>query len=215
MTPTANVHSRVGRTSAAPNKKSGTSGTLDGSKIPRDETRSPTVSTRGNSPATLRKTNHHVRSCHTAWATHHHHCTCKTYYIQRFPFNEAPFVALVWHRFFVYVQQVKAEHFPVVGEALIATLSTALGDDFTDEVQQSWIIMYDLMSKIMVRQTSVYRRSFCVSAAKGRCPFQLVGASPIMSEFMVRQYHRRVSARFALFLSMGCGGAPKSNECPP
>lgn len=116
----------------------------------------------------------------------------------------------------MYVQQVKAEHFPVVGEALIATLSTALGDDFTDEVQQSWIIMYDLMSKIMVRQTSVYRRSFLCVCCEGSMSFSARGgASPIISEFMVRQYHRRVSARFAIFLSLGCGGAPKSNEYPP
>eukprot|EP00752_Nemacystus_decipiens_P003647 g3361.t1 len=46
--------------------------------------------------------------------------------------------------------KVKPEHFPVVGDVLIATLRSALGKDFTTEVEQSWAIMYNFISKIMI-----------------------------------------------------------------
>lgn len=46
--------------------------------------------------------------------------------------------------------QVRKEHFPVVGDALVATLSLALGKDFTAEMRQSWVAVYALMSNIMV-----------------------------------------------------------------
>ncbi|CAN0012463.1 unnamed protein product, partial [Sphacelaria rigidula] len=45
---------------------------------------------------------------------------------------------------------VKAEHFPIVGDALMATLTAALGADFTPEIRQSWMAAYALMSNIMV-----------------------------------------------------------------
>ena len=34
---------------------------------------------------------------------------------------------------------VKEEHFPVVGEALLDTLAKALGNDFTPEVKEAWV----------------------------------------------------------------------------
>ncbi|CAN0422830.1 unnamed protein product [Laminaria digitata] len=46
--------------------------------------------------------------------------------------------------------KVRKEHFPVVGDALVATLSLALGKDFTAEMRQSWVAVYALMSNIMV-----------------------------------------------------------------
>lgn len=46
--------------------------------------------------------------------------------------------------------KVKAEHFPYVGDALMATLTVALGERFTPEIRQSWTVAYALMSNIMV-----------------------------------------------------------------
>ncbi|CAN0034903.1 unnamed protein product [Ectocarpus sp. 8 AP-2014] len=46
--------------------------------------------------------------------------------------------------------KVRKEHFPVVGEALIATLGLVLQNDFTDEVKQSWAAVYNVLSNIMV-----------------------------------------------------------------
>lgn len=47
--------------------------------------------------------------------------------------------------------QVRPEHFPLVGNALIATLRNLLGEEFTAEIESSWVILYELLSKIMVR----------------------------------------------------------------
>ncbi|CAM9567832.1 unnamed protein product [Discosporangium mesarthrocarpum] len=46
--------------------------------------------------------------------------------------------------------QVKVEHFPVVGEALLATLDKALGSSFTPKMRQSWVVVYNLISSIMM-----------------------------------------------------------------
>jgi hemoglobin-like flavoprotein len=44
---------------------------------------------------------------------------------------------------------VKAEHYDVVGEALLWTLSKGLGDDFTDEVREAWTDTYVTISGVM------------------------------------------------------------------
>lgn len=41
-------------------------------------------------------------------------------------------------------------HYAVVGQALIETLATALGDEFTDEVKAAWVDVYDVISKSMI-----------------------------------------------------------------
>eukprot|EP00752_Nemacystus_decipiens_P007834 g6999.t1 len=46
--------------------------------------------------------------------------------------------------------KVRAEHFPVVENALIATLGLVLQNEFTDEVKQSWLAAYKLMANIMI-----------------------------------------------------------------
>lgn len=46
---------------------------------------------------------------------------------------------------------VKPEMFPVMGEALILTLETTLGDDFTPEIREAWKETYNELSQDMVR----------------------------------------------------------------
>ena len=41
-------------------------------------------------------------------------------------------------------------HYPVVGEALIGTLSDALGDAFTPEVKEAWVELYGVISSTMI-----------------------------------------------------------------
>jgi hemoglobin-like flavoprotein len=43
-----------------------------------------------------------------------------------------------------------AEHYPVVGAALLDTLAKGLGDDFTPEVRQAWASAYGLLSGVMM-----------------------------------------------------------------
>lgn len=44
---------------------------------------------------------------------------------------------------------VLPEHYPIVGEALITTLSQALGDAFTEEVQKQWLHVADVIFTTM------------------------------------------------------------------
>lgn len=41
-------------------------------------------------------------------------------------------------------------HYPVVGEALIGTLSDALGDAFTPDVKDAWVELYGVISSTMI-----------------------------------------------------------------
>ena len=45
---------------------------------------------------------------------------------------------------------VKAEHYAPVGAALLDTLSTGLGDDFTDETRAAWETAYGTLSSVMI-----------------------------------------------------------------
>lgn len=45
---------------------------------------------------------------------------------------------------------VKPEDYDTVGAALLWTLGTGLGDDFTPEVKQAWTDIYGLMAKTMI-----------------------------------------------------------------
>ncbi|MEW2382137.1 globin domain-containing protein [Micromonospora sp. NPDC047707] len=45
---------------------------------------------------------------------------------------------------------VRAEHYPAVGEALLATLRHFLADQWTDELAQDWAGAYGLVSKVMM-----------------------------------------------------------------
>ncbi len=49
-----------------------------------------------------------------------------------------------------YQYGVVVEHFPVVGTALITTLRTGLGADFTKEAEESWTALYDVVQKTMI-----------------------------------------------------------------
>ncbi|MEU6077841.1 globin domain-containing protein [Micromonospora sp. NPDC047074] len=45
---------------------------------------------------------------------------------------------------------VRAEHYPLVGEALLATLRHFLGDRWTEELSRDWAAAYGLVSQVMV-----------------------------------------------------------------
>ena len=44
----------------------------------------------------------------------------------------------------------RTEHYPVVGAALLETLSQGLGKDFTPEVREAWTAAYGTLSGVMV-----------------------------------------------------------------
>ncbi|MGC1175441.1 globin family protein [Polaromonas sp.] len=44
----------------------------------------------------------------------------------------------------------RPEHYPVVGTALLDTLSQGLGKDFTPEVREAWTTAYGMLSGVMV-----------------------------------------------------------------
>lgn len=44
---------------------------------------------------------------------------------------------------------VKAEHYTLVGNALLRTLKKGLGDEFTPEVRQAWIAAYQVLADVM------------------------------------------------------------------
>lgn len=46
--------------------------------------------------------------------------------------------------------KVEASHYDTVGQALISTLKTGLGEDFTPEVEQAWATVYGTMSSVMI-----------------------------------------------------------------
>jgi nitric oxide dioxygenase len=45
---------------------------------------------------------------------------------------------------------VAEEHFPLVGQALIETLTAAMGDAFTDEVKAAWVEIYGVIQEQMI-----------------------------------------------------------------
>lgn len=45
---------------------------------------------------------------------------------------------------------VKEEHYAAVGLALIWTLKRALADDWTEELQDAWLLCYDTLSSAMI-----------------------------------------------------------------
>ena len=48
------------------------------------------------------------------------------------------------------LRSVKKEYYPVVGEALIATLKAGLGADFTEDAQKAWEVTYQFISDTMI-----------------------------------------------------------------
>lgn len=46
----------------------------------------------------------------------------------------------------------RAEHYPLVGAALLWTLETALGDAWTGDVAEAWTAAYTLLSGAMINQ---------------------------------------------------------------
>jgi hemoglobin-like flavoprotein len=46
--------------------------------------------------------------------------------------------------------KVEPSHYDTVGTALLGTLETGLGDDFTPEVKEAWTSVYGTMSGVMI-----------------------------------------------------------------
>jgi hemoglobin-like flavoprotein len=46
---------------------------------------------------------------------------------------------------------VQAEHYAIVGAALLKTLEQGLGDDFTPPVREAWVAVYGLVAEVMIR----------------------------------------------------------------
>jgi hemoglobin-like flavoprotein len=46
---------------------------------------------------------------------------------------------------------VKPEMFPFMGDALMHTLETTLKSDFTEDIKESWVIVYSALSEDMIR----------------------------------------------------------------
>jgi len=44
---------------------------------------------------------------------------------------------------------VTTQHYDAVGRALVSTLSAALGDKFTKDVQEAWLLTYSAISNVM------------------------------------------------------------------
>jgi hypothetical protein len=51
---------------------------------------------------------------------------------------------------------VEPAHYDVVGEALLATLSDALGDGYTTEVHEAWAAVYDIIKTTMIGKNYDY-----------------------------------------------------------
>jgi hemoglobin-like flavoprotein len=52
----------------------------------------------------------------------------------------------------------KAEHYPVVGSALLWTLETGLGDGWTPDIASAWTAAYGTLSGFMIEQAYGLRR---------------------------------------------------------
>ncbi len=49
---------------------------------------------------------------------------------------------------------VEPAHYAPVGAALIATLETGLGEDFTLETREAWVAAYEILSNVMIDAAS-------------------------------------------------------------
>jgi nitric oxide dioxygenase len=58
-----------------------------------------------------------------------------------------------------YRYGVRSTHYTAVGEALIFTLATALGDDFTDDVKAEWLKLYTVVSDTMQKGAALVAES--------------------------------------------------------
>ena len=56
--------------------------------------------------------------------------------------------------------QIKPEHYPIVGENLLASIREVLGDGATDEVVNAWAEAYGFLSQILIgRERQIYDTS--------------------------------------------------------
>lgn len=50
-----------------------------------------------------------------------------------------------------YAFGARAEHYPVMGEVLLATLDTAIGDAFSGEARAAWARTYGVLASVMIQ----------------------------------------------------------------
>jgi nitric oxide dioxygenase len=54
-------------------------------------------------------------------------------------------------------RQIKPEHYPIVGEHLLASIQEVLGNAATDEILAAWEDAYNFLSKILIgREAQIY-----------------------------------------------------------
>eukprot|EP00549_Striatella_unipunctata_P020831 CAMPEP_0118702284 /NCGR_PEP_ID=MMETSP0800-20121206/17795_1 /TAXON_ID=210618 ORGANISM="Striatella unipunctata, Strain CCMP2910" /NCGR_SAMPLE_ID=MMETSP0800 /ASSEMBLY_ACC=CAM_ASM_000638 /LENGTH=174 /DNA_ID=CAMNT_0006603447 /DNA_START=66 /DNA_END=590 /DNA_ORIENTATION=+ len=68
-------------------------------------------------------------------------------------------------------------HYPIVGDALIGTLSDALGEKFTDEVKAAWVEIYGVISSAMLEGHDAAEAKVKAEEAKAMGDTKLSGES--------------------------------------
>jgi nitric oxide dioxygenase len=72
--------------------------------------------------------------------------------------------------------RIQAEHYPIVGENLLASIREVLGEGATDEVINAWGEAYGLLAKILIgRESEIYRHQESVpNGWSGFKPFKVI-----------------------------------------
>ena len=55
---------------------------------------------------------------------------------------------------------VKPEHFDILGREFIVAFQTVCGDRFTTEMRDAWIIVYDILSRMLQKHIASYNKEF-------------------------------------------------------
>lgn len=75
---------------------------------------------------------------------------------------------------------IKAEHYPIVGENLLASIREVLKDGATDEIVQAWAEAYGFLADILIgREAQIYREQAAApSGWEGFKPFRVTRKQP-------------------------------------
>mmetsp|Transcript_23303 Transcript_23303/g.23960 ORF Transcript_23303/g.23960 Transcript_23303/m.23960 type:complete len:181 (-) Transcript_23303:1210-1752(-) len=55
---------------------------------------------------------------------------------------------------------VKPEHFDILGREFILAFQTICGERFTPEMRDAWVIVYDILSRMLQKQIANYNKEF-------------------------------------------------------
>lgn len=70
---------------------------------------------------------------------------------------------------------IKPEHYPIVGNNLLVTLSEVLGDAATDEVIDAWADAYGILAGVFIdREDELYHQQQTIHGWQGFKPFKLI-----------------------------------------